>query len=436
MNGKIRYGLLLCGFLLFGEGFANESAEPRVQVVTVHGDTLTGELIQRKGEDLQLKSYWLDQPLNIDFGEMSLFKILDTPESRQRGDLRLVFPSGNLLMVKAVQSEETGFVALPTWGGELQLPENTLKRIEFLNPEGLLYFGPMFEGTEQKDRVHRPIFLPRPGLQWETENIKYPQKFVLEIEMETETDDFLYHLSLFDWKRRAEGAVVFEVSANRISSAWYQRISRNRMTVKNWREAFTVDPYRQHLRFFVNLEEKTLTLKVNGEIIETWKGEFTQSLTAENDSTIGFRYMSGTGQIKVSSIRIMPWEGTLPDEKTGSDQDRLTLKSGRSFSGEFKSLNMKETGFWIKEHETAEFFPNREILSLDLIPRGNRPEPRTPAGMIKLFFVGERDPIKVSDLSYNEGLIHARIWTGAAPVQLSVPLTSVQQLEFSAGAKP
>ncbi len=436
MNGKVLWSCFWLGLGFWGVGQAEEAEPIRVQVALQNGNRFSGELLPATQDHLLLKPYWLASPLRLEPGDLYRYQKLNSLPADEDPQYRIQFHSGNYFSVKSVRTDGDAFEMEGVWDGDVRVPRSSLKGIEFLDATGLLYYGPRVLLPGQDAETHRKLLMNQAGMQWQTEKIQFPKKFQLEIEMEPAAENYVYHISLFDWQTRAWGSVVFQVTPDQISAAWYQRRNQNRMSVKNWRQPIKEMTGPQQFRFFVNLEKNEMTLWLNGDEIHTWTEPETESLRSEMPFNIGFRYLSGTGAIKISSIRLMPWSGELPSKNADTSKDHLVFKTGEQLAGSFQAMDRSHVTFLAEGEGKGLLFSLDKILQLSLSSEGVWRESGPPATSAQVYLQGGGDPLQVAVDSLNGGGLTGRVWTGATPFSLSVPLSAVQRLEFPETKKP
>ncbi|MDF3130917.1 hypothetical protein P0Y35_17025 [Kiritimatiellaeota bacterium B1221] len=430
MKGKLFYWWVCLGIGAWGTAEPEAPMPVRARVELKNGNLFSGEVLPGSQEDLRLKPYWLDSPLRIQSSEVLHFRQLNPPARAEDPAYRIQFPSGKQFPVQSVRSVEEGFMVESAWGAEIRIPKSSLQGIEFLNASGLLYYGPMVRLPGREEESFRQLLMNQPGMQWMTAPIQFPQKFQLEIEMEPLAQNYVYHIALFDWQTRAWGSVVFQVTPDQISAAWYRREKQNQMLVTNWRQGIEEVEGRQQFRFFVDLDKDEMTLFLQGEAVHTWTQTEIESLRSDIPFKMGFRYLSGSGTVKISSIRLMPWGGELPRGNIEEKKDALLFKTGERLSGSLLSMDDSQIMFLAEGEGNERLFQLKDLLEVRLVGGEMPREPLRSADRARVYLQGGGDPWYMTMDSLNAERLTGEVWTGATPFPVSIPLSAVQRLDF------
>ncbi len=141
---------------------------------------------------------------------------------------------------------------------------------------------------------------------------------------------------------------------------------------------------KAHLAIRVNKEAKTISLLLDGEMVKQWtdRGEF-----AGKGGGVVF-YSQGQGLMKVSNIRITPWDGKFEDKNaTGekSKEDMVRLENNDKVSGRLETIkdgNMQFSSSFAKLE-----IPLKRIEQIEFSTAGAESPKRAPTD-VRAFFLG------------------------------------------------
>ena len=437
MNGKKHWGWLCC-MCLFGPIHlaAEEEASFEVVLDLENGERVSGEYLSTSGKGFKVKPYWLEESLFLPLADVRGYRSLEVPSKPYRPGDQVVFRSGTFLGVQPTGVLDEMFEVEVPWGESVRLPRNAIKRFCFRNGEGLIYDGPQYVLNGQSEITHAPLSFSYAGLQWETPEIPFPTRFLVDIEMDTAAQDFSYQVFLFNGRKNTGSFIVFEVSQDRLSA---NQISRNHdnMHANSWRiqKEISGPQLRQHLQIFVNIPDQRFTLMLNQEILHTWEGDMVDAVSSvEQPGIIGIRYRNGVGQIRLTSLRVLPWEGEAPEMESLEGVDQILLKGGRILKGTLLDLNREHALLQTKGREDPVSIPVHELYEIYPrsagLPSENPEEP--PSAILNLFENG--DSLNVSIVSLVNGILETEVLTGGDSFVLPVPLSAIQDVQIPGGA--
>jgi hypothetical protein len=266
---------------------------------------------------------------------------------------------------------------------DLQIPRTALRSLRWSDPKALVgSLGTLKDWTLPEEPVPKEqlpldkdgkIFFPgSPNLELSRSLPELPATFVVELKLEFPRKIAQYEVRLFSRKRLDTPSFSFTHFDGRFN---YMESFRHNEMGQNWNRAMVAPVSKVHdLRFYVDLNEKKVTLLLNGVLEQSWPVTFLdpKSLNVAEGIQLCF---SDYEPIWLSDFRVSPWNGEGPHPFAPAENDVLILQNFETLSGTLRSIQEGTATFQPLEWPEMPL-PLARIRELFLVPR--KPDKEAP----------------------------------------------------------
>jgi hypothetical protein len=402
--------------------------DPKAQITLKSGSELTGNIMTTASPHLQLKPYWSTEALQIPLAEIWRFEHPQASRQVLMDGALLQFRNGDRLQLENLRYDGTNFTGKSSWDEDVILPGGALSHIRFFHKSRMMYSGPDPQVTlGGESRI------------WQTEDIEWPKKFLMEARLEKSSEDMVYQLTLSaDQNRnlaRWPGRLVLDFSDKMVSGAWFHLEKQNRLTVKNWREPIPVSDRTDFIQLYGDLGSQSFTLYVNEREVKSWQSASVNDFSLPQLTPVIFA-LSSNGEMQIPTLRILRWnpKAVMParDGGTQTTRDRVFLRDGPPQAG--KLLRMDERGIEWKDatDPTPRLFEFSDLLMLQLSDAGIPVTSPISPEMVRIRSLGVEDLLHLHLKKIDGGRLYMEGWTGP----FSIPLNAVKSFEIPEDQAP
>jgi|GEM_PF-1817908 len=430
MNGKHFFGwCLLAGFACL----AGEVSGPQAQLTLQNEDVLTGTLTGSGDETLLFKSYWSDVPFRIPLTELYRYRSLDPkPSTSTKTTMVVHLQHGGVLTAASLGFSGDTFRVRSSWGEDIELPRSAISMIRFYPEGSLVYEGPTSENPQGVVEDGKWYLTPQVR-QWTSKEVEYPTKFLLEMEVETQSLTYVYQLHLFGiLNRRSPGSLTLEVSERSLSGSSFEISTANQVRVKNWRKPLLGNPQKQVFRLFGDAIENTYTLFLNDSLVHIWEGEPIGQMIGKQALPVSVRFLMGEAPLELSAFRLFKWEGepfSASEKKIEGQTDVAVTFTSKAQAGELIELSKKMTRFRLTTNEVVQI-PNNELFEIHLqaseIDRNHFDS--SDRGEVETLHQG--DVLLLDSMSVEGDVLKATVGKGQDRFYVRIPLHQIHRLSF------
>jgi len=279
---------------LCGPGLSAREAELTLR----DGSRLQGTVEQAGDQSFSMQSYWMGEGA-VEF-PLSRIQNLRFPSSEVENlsSFAVVDFKGGGRLTLLDAEEDVMFVRGRTeWGESLSLSKQQVRRVR-------QYTGSTLVAQMEEE----PLEMDRIGREWMSPSWEFPDRFRLEIELQTPDPPFQVHLHLFERPdAMVSGRVLLELTESRASSAWFRRGVKEAMQVNSWRDQLGIEPGRWVVEILGDKQRQSMRVLINGVVLKDWNMPILPDFLEAGPSSVWYRVLSGESTGTLESVRLTKW---------------------------------------------------------------------------------------------------------------------------------
>lgn len=229
---------------------------------------------------------------------------------------------------------------------DLRLPRAALRSLRWSDPKALVdSLGTLKDWTLPEEPVVKEqlpldkdgkIFFPgSPNLALSRSLPELPATFVVELKLEFPCKIAQYEVRIFSRNRLDTPSFSFNHLDGRFN---YMESFRHNGMGQNWNRAMVAPVSKVHdLRFYFNLNQKKVTLLLNGVLEQSWPVTFLHPKALSVAEGIQL-YFSDYEPIWLSDFRVSPWNGEGPHPFVPEGKDVLILQNFETLRGTLRAI--------------------------------------------------------------------------------------------------
>jgi hypothetical protein len=371
----------------------------RGRIVFQNGDTLKGQLLGW-GAHITWEHAGMTHPASFKIDSVSAVE-LGSSEARGESAYTVGLRSGGRLPAEDVQLDGDSFLVSTEVAGKLRIPRTAVESISS-GVQGLA------GGSEGDWTVIRGL----KGWTWKGgvlsttrraaigRKVEFPDRFRIQFDLEWDgAMDLIFSFKVPTFERAGSGGYCVRFRPGWVEMYRNVASASNRITRAETPELLSATSARFEIRF--DDTRRRAVIFCNGRKLQEAHEQ------DEIEDGAGFLFLSQSGSLSVSNIRLLAWDGTdLSGPEEPLSKDTARLKNGDTLSGRLVSIN-KQTLLMKTEYGDARI-PSSDLSSLHLAA-GESPNTSSGSFQIKLTPEGslplEVDSIKNGTLAGRHPLI-------------------------------